>query len=268
MVRCEGRTGCFAKAVVPTAVIGSIGLIIFVVGSVDMQSASSIACACILIAMVCLIAIPFGFSRERYDPQKTSELIHFSLDDLGDADELLKQIDFELAATENVEIIGARPTRFRRQTQGTLFLTETWILWFGWSKFRFLPISNILWFYKRIEIPSAWWQTSERRRVELACVTFSNELVTLRMHCEEFADEAMQVLIRKQPQALYGFQLEFKEMANKSITALQCEVARRRISWEKMSPEERAEWRNDCLADAQHFVCRVDSATGGSASPY
>jgi hypothetical protein len=265
MVRWEGRTGCFANAIVRTAVIGGIGGIIFGVGT---QSASSIVCACMLVAMVCLVAIPFGFKRERYDSQRTSELIHLSLDNIGDADELLKQIDSELAATDKVEIFGAIPTRFRRQTQGTLFLTENWILWFGWSEFRFLPISSVLWFYKRIEIPSAWWQTSDRKRVELACVSFANDLLTLRMHCEEFVEDAMQILIRKQPQALFGFKPEFKEMADKHITALQHEVARRRVAWEPMPQEERAEWRNDCLADARHFVRRVDSTTGEGKVEY
>ena len=212
-------------------------------------------------------AIPLGILTASYEPDNTRRQIHFTLASLGDADQLLDEIDSELGA-DDAEIFGAIPSRFRRQTQGTLALTDSWVLWFGWTEFRFFPISRIVWVYKQIEISPAWWAVSDRRQVELAFVTQANTHMWLRIHCEDFADDAMEILIRKRPDALYGLRTEWKELADKSISPVLEEVARRRTAWEKMSSEERAEWRNDCLADARHFVRRVDLATEQNASEY
>jgi hypothetical protein len=211
--------------------------------------------------------IPLGILTASYEPDNTRRQIHFTLASLGDVDQLLDEIDSELAADDG-EVLGAIPSRFRRQTRGTLVLTDSWVLWFGWTEFRFFPISRIVWIYKQIEISPAWWAVSDRRQVELAIVTRANTQMWLRIHCEDFADEAMKILIRKCPEALYGLRTEWKELAGKSIAAILEEVARRRAALEKASPEERAEWRNDCLADARHFVRRVDTTAAGSATNY
>jgi hypothetical protein len=220
-----------------------------------------------LVVLLFTLAIPMGMFSGLNDAVTTWQQIHYTLDSLGDADVLLYQIDRELAA-EDVEIFGAIPERFRRQTRGTLVVTNAWILWFGWNEFRIFPISRIVWLYKRLEVSSAWWRVTDHRRVELACVTRANTLLTMRISCEEFADDAIEFLFRKRPEALYGFRAEWMHLAEESIEPVLKEVACRLVVWEQLSHEERAEWRNDCLADARHFVRRVDSMTAQSTSNY
>jgi hypothetical protein len=227
-----------------------------------------LACAgFIVFFFVLAIAIGLGVFSSRYDSVTTWRQIHYTLDSLGDVNELLDQIDNELAGRE-AELFGPVPTRYRGQTRGSLILTQSWVLWFGWDGFRFFPIPRMVWLYKRIEVSAAWWGVSDHRRIELACVTRANTLLTLQMTDEDFLDEAIEILIRKRPEALFGFRAEWIELAKKSISPVLDEVARRRAAWEKASSEERAEWRNDCLADARHFVRRVDSTTEQNATEY
>src|SRR5262249_3805418 len=140
MLRREARNSLTARVLWIASVI--LIAATFVVGA----AAASEALACvifILFLFVLMLAAPPGFFSARHDPAKTWEQIHFTLDSLGDANDLLDQIDLELAA-DGAEIFGAIPSRYRRQTQGTLVLTESWILWFGWHEFRFFPISRIV----------------------------------------------------------------------------------------------------------------------------
>jgi hypothetical protein len=234
-------------------------MLMIIVGAAYGSTDAACGTACALVYLLPVLAIPFAIFLNRYDSAKTWELLRFSLSPLGDVEKLIDSIDGELADGAHIEVCGISPSRFRRQTNGTVVLTRSWILWFGLKEFRFLPVSHVLWFYKLIEAPSAWWDIRDRRRSQLACVTRRNELLELRALDEEFLDDALEILIRKRPEALFGFRAEWMELAEKAISPVLEEVARRRAKWQLASPEERAEWRNDCLADARHFVCRVDS---------
>src|SRR4029077_2943677 len=122
-----------------------------------------------------------------------------------------------------------------------LIFTEHWLLWFGWSEFRFLPIADVFWFYKRIEVQPRLWCTSDRIRNYLVCVTGLGEPHHSRLFNDEYVDEAIYRLVRRRPEARCAFQAEWQALAATQPAALRQMVAERRREWEHLSAARRAD---------------------------
>src|SRR5262249_5547041 len=137
-----------------------------------------------LMYVICLA--PIVVHPLRYRPARTRRLMQRSLSRYGNPDELIDAIDVELQDRSFVRDLGLQPIRFYWQTTGHVIFTESWLLWFGWTEFRFLRVADMQWYYKRIEICSRLWSTSDRVTAFLVCVSSSGEPFLLRLLNEDY----------------------------------------------------------------------------------
>ncbi|HLW66161.1 MAG TPA: hypothetical protein VKS79_12690 [Gemmataceae bacterium] len=218
--------------------------------------------------ILALCVAPFVVHPLRYRPAMTRCLIKHSLSPYGNPDELIDAIDLELQDRSYLRDSGMRPDRFYWQTTGHVVFTESWLLWFGWSEFRFLRLAELLWFYKRIEVRTRVWSTRDHVVSCLVCVNANGRPFLLRLFSEDYVDEALHRMVRRRPEALFGFQGEWRALAETEPPALQHLVARRRAEWEKLSRSSQVDLKEDRFDDACHFVRRVDSSSCPNGQKY
>jgi hypothetical protein len=218
--------------------------------------------------MLFALTLPFLSYPFLYRPAKTRRLMQRCLSPYGDPEKLIDEIDIELRDRSFVRDAGLQPDRLYRQTTGHLIFTERWLLWFGWSEFRFLSIADVFWFYKRIEVQPRLWGTSDRIRNYLVCVTGRGEPHHLRLFNDEYVDEAIYRLLRRRPEALCGFQAEWQALAATQPAALRQMVAERRQEWEHLSAARRADWKDERFDDACLYIRRVDSSSSPEERRY
>ena len=232
----------------------------------DAEGILSFVGFCLVYSMVGIV--PFALHAYSYRPAKSRRLLLRCLSPYGDPDKLIDEIDIELRDRSFVRDGGLQPDRFYRRTTGHIIFTEHWLLWFGWSEFRFLPIAEVAWFYKRIEVQSRFWGISDRVVPYLVCVTGSGEPHLFRLFNEDYVDEALHRMLRRRPEALCGFQGEWRALAETEPAALRQLVAERRAEWEVLSAGRRADMRDEQLDDAFLNIRRVDSSSSPKERKY
>jgi hypothetical protein len=126
----------------------------------------------------------------------------------------------------------------------------------------------VAWFYKRIEVQSRFWGISDRVVPYLVCVTGSGVPYLFRLFGEDYVDEALQRLLRRRPEALCGFQGEWRALAETEPEALRQLVTERRAEWERLSAGRKADIRDERLDDAFLNIRRVDSASSPAERRY
>jgi hypothetical protein len=204
----------------------------------------------------------------RYQPAKTHRLLHEQLSPHGNPETVVDAIDLELQDRSFVRDSGLQPCRFYRQTIGHIIFTEQWLLWFGWMEFCFLHVADVVWFYKRIEVKTRFLGMSDRVLTYLVCVGPDGTPHLLRLLNEEYVDEAMDRLLRRRPEALCGFQGEWRALAETEPEALRELAAQQRAEWERLSSDDRADARDERLDDAFLNIRRVDASSSGEERKY
>jgi len=258
--------GTFGLLFAYLALLVLLGVIVYDVATGQLSDAFgslAVSVFCLLLGTIPLAELPL-----RFRPTKTSRLLQQSLSPYGDPEKLIDEIDTELQDRSFVRDAGLQPDRFYRRTTGHLIFTKHWLLWFGWSEFRFLPTADVVWFYKRVEVQSRLWGVSDRVVPYLVCVTGSGEPFLFRLFAEDYVDEALQRLLRRRPEALCGFQGEWRALAETEPKALRQLVAERRAEWERLSAGRRADARDERIDDAFLNIRRVDSASSPAERRY
>jgi len=90
----------------------------------------------------------------------------------------------------------------------------------------------------------------------------------LRLLNEDYVDEALHRLIRRRPDALFGFQGEWRELAETDPAALQHLVRDRQAEWQRLSGSRRKDGIDERRDDASQLVRRVDSTSSPSERKY
>jgi hypothetical protein len=250
--------GLFALAIVGTMAL-VVGL--FALGAFFLDDWWKDDCFGLLVMLgmfLPLIVFFLVYNFWRYNPRRTARQLRLSLALRGDVNELIERIDDELADAPKVEDLGFLPTRIRYQTRGQIVVTRSWLLWFGWSSFRFLPLADLIWFYKRVDLQPNQLFLRDHRIAYLVCLDARGETHALRMTCESYLDDALEVMARHRPEALFGFQGEWEELADLGVEKVQAAVNQRKVEFEKLNRYRRGSWIEARAEEAIRYLRRND----------
>lgn len=175
----------------------------------------------------------------------------------GETNDLIRQIDSEFEPGKGHWIRGELPGAFRGRGNRCAMLGEFWLIVFEPEDFWIVRVPDILWTFKRIVAKPAWWG-GERLVFQVCCVMNVDRIYCIPMLNESWADELLQELVERRPEALFGYRGEWRDLAAKGRKAMRAEVARRKEEWNAFDEEGRDDWQMDRRDEAENFVRRVD----------
>jgi hypothetical protein len=255
--RREKRFGYGSLAGALTAVLVVPGSLLLLFASRGTEvNPQGFLCCCVgpMVCIGVLVAVLFG---EQFAPVFTDERLAFLLSSYGSTSDLILQIDRELSTDLALWKRGQAPTAFRGRFSRCTIVTLSWLLNFDQTDFWVLPLTDVLWAFKRVCAVSAWWG-GERLVFQVCCVMGVNRIYCLTMPNESWAAGALGAMIERRPEMLVGYRGEWRDLAATGRKALRAEVQRRRIRWNQLDADERNQWLDERDDEADTFVRRVD----------
>jgi hypothetical protein len=220
------------------------------------EEAAGFVCCCSagLLPLVLLLAALIG---RNYAPESTNNRLITLLFQYGKIKQVIKQIDSEVESGKQTQIRGSLPGALRGLGNRCAIISESWLIIFEPEDFWIVRISDILWAFKRIIARPTRW-TGERLIFQVCCVMNVDRVYCIPLPNEAWADEVLQMLVKRRPEVLFGYHGEWRDLAANGRAAMGAEIARRRNEWYALDEEGRDEWRMDRLDEAENFVRRVD----------
>jgi hypothetical protein len=232
-------------------------MVALVFGSANDSDAALCLFSCFAGLLVPAIVVITSIFRDRYAQDLTENRLNLLLSPYGNLQVVIRQIDSEIESESTRQIRGSRPNLFRGKRNRCAMITDSWLLVFEPWEFWIVSVADILWAFKRISVEPRWW-VGDRLIYQVCCVLGADRIYCMQMPNESWANDILEVMIERRPEALFGDRGEWRDLAAMGRKAMRIEIARRRELWSALDEEGRGDWHMDRRDEAANFVRRVD----------